>query len=232
MSKPDITIILAAYNMQRYIVETLESIYAQTSDNYNLIIIDDGSTDYTRQIVRAVTYGKPRTKIIHGTHKTLGPIRNEAIEQAETEWILPFDADDLMRPNLIEEFTKAIHANPDGDLFVCWYHHFEAEDRIVQRRFLGYERLLKGNHIPSESCYRKEDWKAIGGYRPVPHYEDWEFWIRLLSPGADVIEIPQVLIDYRIRPDSLSHGMTHEEKVREYKLIYDLNKEIYKRYGL
>lgn len=232
MSKPDITIILAAYNMQRYIGETLRSIYAQTSDNFNLIVIDDGSTDYTRQVIRACTYGKPRTTVIHGTHKTLGPIRNEAIEAAQTEWILPFDADDLMHPDLIAEFTKAIHEHHDARLFICWYHHFEAEDRIVQRRFLGYERLLKGNHIPSESCYRKSAWKEVGGYHPVPHYEDWEMWIRLLHDDRNVIEIPKVLIEYRIRPESLSHAMTYEERVREHNLIHDLNKDIYKEYGL
>ena len=232
MSKPDITIILAAYNMQQYIAETLRSIYAQTSDNWNLIVIDDGSNDFTRQVIRACTWGKPRTRVIHSAHKGLGPIRNAAIEAADTEWILPFDADDIMRPNLIEEFTRALAATPDGDLFVCWYHHFGAEDRVMQRRWLGYEKLLRGNHIPSESCYRKEAWAKAGGYRPVFRYEDWEFWIRLLNPESKVVEVPLVLIDYRVRCDSLSHSMTFEERVREHELIREANKEIYEKYGL
>lgn len=233
--KPLITIVMPCYNSERYVADAIYSVLAQTSDDWQLIVIDDGSTDGTRRIVRDVIQSSPKAakvRFIESTHKGLGAIRNEAIETVDTEWVLPFDSDDLLHPSLIAEFVKAINANPDADLFVSWYHHFGAEDRVIERRWLGYERLLRANHIPASSCYRKTSWERAGKYRSGFIYEDWELWLRLLGPESKVVEVPQVLIEYRVRPDSISHAMTPEAQVEERRKIREMNRDIYEKYGL
>ena len=235
MNNPLITIVMPCYNSARFVADAISSVLAQTSNNWKLIVIDDGSTDDTRQIIREVLQASPRackTARISSDHKGLGAIRNEAIEYVNTEWVLPFDSDDILHPDAIAQFEKAIAANPDADLLVSWYHHFGAEDRVIERRWLGYEKLLRANHIPASSCYRKSSWEKAGRYRSGFIYEDWELWIRMLNPDSKVVEIPEVLIEYRVRPDSISHAMTPEAQVEERRKIRAMNREIYEKYGL
>lgn len=235
MNNPLITIVMPCYNSERFVADAVSSVLAQTSDNWRLIVIDDGSTDHTMSIVRGIAQASPKGCQIARLmcdHMGLGAIRNEAIEIVATEWVLPFDSDDILHPDTIAQLEKAIAANPDADLFVSWYHHFGAEDRVIERRWLGYERLLRANHIPASSCYRKSSWERAGRYRSGFIYEDWELWIRMLGPDSKVVEIPEVLIEYRVRPDSISHAMTPEAQRAERRKIREMNREIYEKYGL
>jgi len=232
---PLITIVMPCYNSERFVADAVSSVLAQTSDNWRLIVIDDGSTDSTTLIVRNIMLSSPKAGkilLIGSNHLGLGAIRNKAIKEVTSEWVLPFDSDDILHPDAIAQLEKAIAANPDADLFVSWYHHFGAEDRVIERRWLGYERLLRANHIPASSCYRKSSWERAGRYRSGFIYEDWELWIRMLGPDSKVVEIPEVLIEYRVRPDSISHAMTPEAQRAERRKIREMNREIYEKYGL
>lgn len=231
---PKITIVIPCYNCEPYIRRAIRSVKEQTSTHWELVVVDDGSTDGSREIIDEESRigNVPQFGTIFFTkNKGVAAARNAAIERATTEWILPLDADDYLAPTAIAEFEHAIIHNPDADMFLSWHHHFGlGQDMIVKRTWLGYESLLRGNHIPNSVCYRKEDWRAVGGYRDGTMYEDWDLWIRILSPYAQVVTIPQALIHYRLRKGSRNE-QARARNAEEHRIIREMNAEIYKRYG-
>lgn len=113
-----ISIIIPAYNIERYINETLGSVLAQTYGDFEVIVVSDGSTDATDEIVRGYSDQDDRVKIIRQEHQDAGTARNTGLDAAQGEYLLFFDADDLMEPDMLERMIgRALET--DADITVC-----------------------------------------------------------------------------------------------------------------
>jgi len=199
------SVIIPCYNMAGYIAGCIDSVLRQTFRSFEIIVVDDGSSDNSVE----VACGKLRGFDDIYVKRNSGPAdaRNLAICNAAGEWIVPLDADDRLTPDALYEFALAINANPDATLIVPQVHRQgNGVDVVRKHKWRGYDQLLQQNFLPNSCCYRRDAAMAINGYRNGTMYEDWEFWIRLLYPeDRKVINIPKVLVEYTVRPDSRCH---------------------------
>lgn len=222
-----ITVIVPCYNMEKSVGDTIRSVRNQFFRNWRLIVVDDGSTDSSRARITEAIAGDDRCSAIFKSNEGVATARNAAIERSGTEWILPLDADDKLAPRALYEFAFAAAQNSDASLFVPWVRHISSEKEwLVRRQWKGYDFLLKQNHLPNSCMFRRSDWERVGGYRSGTMYEDWEFWIRLLSPDAKVVSVPLPLIEYAVRPDSRVHEAMKRHK-EEVEIIKRLNSDKY-----
>ena len=223
-----ISIIVPCYNGERYVADCVASVKAQTSDDWECVIIDDGSKDNSWSLIQESIAGDDRFRAFRTANRGVAIARNLAISKAKGEYILPLDIDDRLTPDAIEVINEYWGKYPDATLLVPGKYKNYGYRKVAQmRKWRGYKSLLSACSPQNSSCYRKSDWNRIGGYRNGTMYEDWEFWIRLLYGGKRVVNINKVLVDYLVHEDSRWH-IAMRDHFGEVKKIMDMNPEIYK----
>lgn len=208
---PKISIILPSYNSAPYLKEALESVFRQSYGDFELIVINDGSTDNTADILKG--FSDSRLRLISNT-ANLGIVEslNEGLKIAKGDYIARFDADDLMLPERLKEQGEFLDKHPEIIVVGSWaetidhsgqplgnYDYPPLDDRAIRRR------LLKHNpFIHSSTMLRREPLLSCGGYRKAfQHIEDYELWTRLLRLGAGA-NIPERLIKYRLNQGGIT----------------------------
>lgn len=199
-----VTVVIPAYNAERYLGETLASVFAQTVQPYEIIVVDDGSQDGTEMVVRS--FGD-RIRYIRQQNQGISGARNTAIREATGDWIAFLDADDLMLPRKLERQIAAIEANPHL-LFV--YSGFAylypdgstQEMPAVSARDLWPTLRYRQPILPSTSIVRRSALEEEGGFKRVTRRyfpEDWDLWFRLIRrhTASAFHEVPEVLTMYR-----------------------------------
>lgn len=215
---PLVSIVIAAYNAQSFIAETCQSGLRQTYAPLELIVVDDGSTDATSEIVRGLAAQDPRIRLIRQANQGVAAARNRGIEAAAGEFIAPLDADDLWDPTKIARQMEHMRAGgPDVGMVYCWWVWIDADGSVLDRsprwRVEGrvLERLVEVNFTGSASVplYRRSTVMAIGGYsttlrdKGCQGCEDWDLAIRVAERQALRV-VPSVLVAYRRRAFSMS----------------------------
>lgn len=198
-----VSVIVPIYNMARYLRETLDSVLASDYPNFEVILMDDGSTDDSLAISQEYADNDPRVSVY--TQPNGGPCvaRNHAISLSKGEYILPVDADNRISPTFIRH--AVIELEKDSEVKVV----------CPQARFIGdcsgewklppfsLKLLARKNMIDTCALYRKTEWERVGGYcEEIIAREDWEFWISVLKDGGKVVRLPQIELDYRVRAGS------------------------------
>lgn len=159
--------------------------------------------------------------------------RNMGIKYAKGEFILPLDADDLIKPEYIEIAIDTFDKNPSIKLVYCQGFFFGDTVGLWDLRYSGYKNLLLRNAIFSSAFFRKSDYVRIGGYDENMRkgHEDWDFYIRLLDGDGLVYQIPLPLFHYRIKKYSLTTLATQKDVLAETDFyIYSKNRAIYTSY--
>src|SRR5688500_468702 len=215
---PLVSVIIAAYNAERYIRTTCLSVLKQTYTAIEIIVIDDGSTDRTPEIVQALADGDPRIRLIRQVNLGTAAARNRAVAEARGEFIAPLDADDLWHPTKLERQVRRLQAcGPDAGMVYCWWAWIDANDAVLDRspRWVveGHvsAKLVEVNFAGSTGVplYRRACIDALGGYsvtfkeQGCPGCEDWDLALRVAEQFA-VCVVPAVLAGYRRRPNSMS----------------------------
>lgn len=207
-----ISVVIPAYNAEAFLGETLDSILAQTMQEFEIIIVDDGSTDNTVQVANDYIAQDSRIQLIQNNHGRQSKARNTAIARANYDWIAPIDADDIMLPTRFEEQLKAADANPE---VVAWGTYSllttnngepyrERQDRPTT--IADFDRMIAHGELiimPNSSCLLKKDIvDKIGGYDSrFDSLEDVEILIRIAEHGPILI-LPKVLMHYRMHYSS------------------------------
>lgn len=229
---PIISIIMPAYNKAPYIAEALDSVIAQTITDWECIVVNDGSTDNTEEIVLSYVSREPRIKYFVQPNQGVSDARNNGIKESSGEYILPLDADDVIAPTYIEKALAYFENYPDTKLVYCKEKPFGVNDSSRLPPY-KYEDFIWSNCIFCSAIYRKKDFERIGGYNSSMSVsyglEDWDFWLRLLDSTARVYQIPEELFLYRKiyngrsvdREQNLSNALS---------MIYQNNMSIYEPY--
>lgn len=228
-----VSVIIPCYNQAIYLSETLDSVLQQSYQNWEAIIVNDGSPDNTESIALEYVGRDPRIKYINKANGGPASARNKGIELANGEFILPLDGDDIIKPEYMEEAVTAFENNPHFKLVYCQAFFFGVKNGPWELPYQGYRNLLLGNAIFCSAFFRKSDWAKIGGYdeKMLKGHEDWEFYIRLLEHEGIVYQIPKPLFYYRIKDVSLSVLATRKDVLLETELyIYSKNESIYTSY--
>ena len=209
MTLPKISVVVPAYNAERTILETIASVRQQTLTDFELIVINDGSTDQTLELVSTVK--DERLRVFSYTNGGLSTARNRGIAQARGEFITFIDADDLWTGDKLERQLAALEASPQAGFAYSWaYYMKETEKCLLPDRpifYAGnvYEQLLVRDFIVSGSncMMRKQAIAATGEFDPSLYgTEDWDYWIRLARHWQAVV-IPQYQIFYRQSSSSM-----------------------------
>ena len=203
--KSKVSIIIPCYNHGRYLEEAVNSCLAQTYDNIEIIVVNDGSTDeYTTTLLQ--NYHRPKTKVITTVNQGLAATRNTGIQHAAGEYILPLDADDKIAPAYIEKAVQIMQNDPSVGIVYCNGEFFGVKQGPWKLKDYNFPDILNGNCIFCSAVFRKSDWKKVGGYKTAMIYgwEDYEFWLSLIETGVGVYKIPETLFYYRQHSVSMS----------------------------
>jgi glycosyltransferase involved in cell wall biosynthesis len=228
MSTPLISVIMPVYNGEKYIRETIDSVLNQTYRNFEFIIVDDGSTDSTRQIVssyddkRIVPLSLPRNQGVCNA-------RNQGTGIAKGEYIAFCDADDLYGPNRLQTQLDFLTANPSVDVCGSYFIVFENGQEILVKHPLHdqqiKEHFFTGNCIGQPSVMGKASVFRQYQYNPeLQASEDYELWARMAMGGIVFANLPYALVKYRLHPAQAS-----KTKAR---LLHDTSKIVCTNYTL
>ncbi len=205
-SQPLVSIIIPYYNCEKYIAETLESVETQTYLNIEVILVNDGSsatsTDYIEKLVKE----KPYIQYIYQENKGLSSARNTGARNANGEFLLFLDTDDKIASQYLQKTMDVILLQPNCKLVYSKAELFGVQTGIWNLpQYTTFDRLLQGNMIYCTALHRKSDFTKLGGFdENLSAYEDWDYWIRLLQNGGEVIRIDEILFSYRKRNDGTS----------------------------
>ena len=206
---------MPAYNAAAFLAQAIESVLAQTWRDFELIIVNDGSTDDTREIAEKYAARDARVKV--HTHANAGTASalNRGIELAQGEWVFLMHADDRMRPNRLERQLAFIAEHPELSVTSSLVRHVDSKNRVIGKdnsRLTTYEaidKLVAANELIGfnhpATALRKSSVLAVGGYRQAfwPA-EDIDLWNRLVEKGYKVLVQPEFLLDYRMHGNSAS----------------------------
>ncbi len=203
MKQSKVSVIVPVYNMEKYLAASLESVLKSDYAEFEVIVIDDGSTDQSLAIANQLAEKDGRIRVYSQPNSGVSAARNLGIEMADGTYILPVDADDLIAYNYISAAVKVLDANPNVKVVSREAHFFgNKSGRWVFKPF-SLDLLCRRNIIDVCSMYRKSDWKLVGGYcREIPGREDWDFWLSIFEHGGDFVRLPLVGLYYRIRKQS------------------------------
>jgi glycosyltransferase involved in cell wall biosynthesis len=212
MNDIQISIIVPCYNQGEFLNETLSSIIKQTFSNWECIIIDDGSSDNTKEIAKIWLEKDTRFRYFYQKNQGVSIARNFGIEKALGEFILPLDADDKIASEYIRLSLNEFKNNNNLTLVYCQARKFgKINEKWLLPEFNLFD-LAVNNMIFCSSIFKKSDWKRIGGYdeNMVKGFEDWEFYIALLKKGGAVSRLDYTGFYYRIEGNSRSKKINQE----------------------
>ncbi len=207
---PRFSVIIPAYNAEKYLAQTIESVFSQTDQSYEVIVVDDGSTDRTLQILRSF---EPRIKVLSKPNGGPASARNAAIKNSSGDYLAFLDSDDLWMPGKLEKQAAFLEKNPKIGLLFGEALMFSEEkgEKVIQSK-IGYTedpsfcRLLFGDYIPNSTVViRRECVDRVGllnEKRELIAVEDYEYWMRI-ARSFPMAGLPEPLAYYRIREGNL-----------------------------
>lgn len=209
-----VSIITPCYNSAAYISETIQSVLNQTYKDWEMIIIDDGSSDESAEIISKFLYKDKRIKYFRTESPTGSPSfpRNIGLDKAMGKYIAFLDSDDLWLPNKLQEQIDFLERN-NFNLVYSFYEKIDEEgnrdNRVIKTKLNStYESLLKSNSIPFLTAVIRKD--AIGKtrFKQIPQ-EDFCFWLDILKKGYTAYNLPEVTALYRVVKHSRSANKFH-----------------------
>jgi glycosyltransferase involved in cell wall biosynthesis len=207
----NVSIIIPAYNAEKTIADTLDSVLAQTHQNWEAIVVDDGSTDATAEITRGFAERDARIRMIQQANGGESAARNSGITQAHHDWLLFLDADDWISPLYLERMAAALISDPALDAVHCRFARVARDGTHVIEKYVPpagdmFSTLARRATFPPLACIvRKSLVEAVGNFdtslRTSP---DWDLWQRIARTGARFGSVSEVLAFYRMSPNSAS----------------------------
>ncbi len=203
MEKPLISVIVPVYNMEAYLAECIDSILKSGYSPFELIIMDDGSTDKSLEIALEYAAKYPNIKAQTQANAGVSAARNAAIALAEGNYILPVDADDLIHKDYLEKAVEVLQKQASVKAVTARAEFFG--DKTGEWLLPDYTPALlaRKNMLSVCTMFRKSDWAACGGFCTyIPGREDWDFWISMLKNGGEVARLNFTGFYYRYRASS------------------------------
>lgn len=227
---PQVSVIIPCFNQGHFLEETVASIRNQTFQNFEIIIVNDGSTDiFTNQLLQ--DYKHEKTTVLTTNNQGLASARNSGIRLATGEYILPLDADDRIGPEYLEKAFNILNSNPGLGIVYCRAKLFGAVETEWNLPEYSLVEMLQDNVIFCSALFRKSDWELVGGYDPGMTYgwEDYDFWLSLIENGRGVYQIPEYLFYYRVASDSMVRSKEKWQKVAMFKRIFEKHQGLFRK---
>lgn len=233
-----VSIVMPAYNAERYIGEAIDSIIRQSFTDFECIIVDDGSTDNTRDIIRS--YADERIVLIENQHDYIGSL-NIGIDRAEGKYIARMDADDIMHPDRLKVQYTIMETEPSITVCSSWMHHFGANvsagsiagsyNGLVEFPLLAF---LQGNFVFHSTTMIRKSFlrKHQLEYESYPYAEDLKLWTEIAKREGLFYVESQPLMNFRISETEIFNQKREEGKAAAERILFktigwllDRNKE-------
>lgn len=223
---PPISIIVPCYNQAQYLDECLQSVLDQTWQDWECIIVNDGSSDNTQEIAEKWCRKDSRFSYLHKENGGVASARNLGLDHARFDWILPLDGDDRIGKQYLQLAVAKIEEG--YDLIYCNGAYFGSREGIIQYGDYSFPELLQYNMIFVSAVFNIKKAQNIRfDISPENSFEDWEFWINYLKNNdRKVIKLQETLFYYRIRGNS-RNALTIDDTA----LTETARKYIYKKYA-
>ena len=207
--RPRFSLLMPAYNAEKTLSRAVESVLVQEFEDWELIVVDDGSTDGTLSIARKFAETDSRIRLFSQSNEGCDGARARAQKESYGRLLMKIDADDELTPDCLVAMDGFIDAHPGFDIYSCnGYFYTSEEQGAPPRPFLTNPRFLEVASVTYEdmleecwllgggSCITRELADSMGGYRRGFRTEDYDMWMRALARGARHIYTPQCLYRY------------------------------------
>lgn len=223
-----VSIIIPCYNQGEFLEECLSSVYDSSYKQIEVIIINDGSTDNSKEIIEALSFNF-NFKFIHQENSGPSIARNNAIQASSGAYVLPLDADDLIGTNYIEKAVEVLENQDSVGIVYCNAELFGEKSGIWNLPSFSLDRMLTENLIFNCALFRRSDFDKTIGYNPnmKEGWEDWDFWLSILELKKEVVKLELVGFYYRIRSNSREHASIDGRMERLRKQIYQNHLQFY-----
>ena len=201
-----VSVVIPCHDSAAFVQQTAHSVLAQTSSDFEIVFVDDGSRDDTCELIKPLIDDNEQRslRLICQANAGVAAARNRGIAEARGSYILPLDADDLISPTLLEESAAILDATEDTAIVFTDRRDFGEVDKVWRAGKFELGRLRYFNQIGSCSLFRKRMWEQLGGYRTnVDGFDDWDFWIAAAARGFRGHHLEKPLYQHRRRQGSL-----------------------------
>ena len=209
----EVSVIMPAYNVAPYIEAAMDSVRAQTYQDWELLVVDDGSTDGTGSIVETYAAREPRVRLFRQSNAGISGARNRALRDASGEFLAVFDGDDVWEPRYLEAQLAILRTHPEIDVVTgnAWflggrYHGQPARPWPDPRPHPTLRSILEDETaVFIMSVMRRRVYETVGAFdESLRTNEDYDFWLRAAVAGFRFYRNDEPLGHYRRRDDSLS----------------------------
>ncbi len=195
---PKVSVIIPSFNYAQYLPECIASILSQTYSDFDVIIVNDGSTDNTEEVAqKLVSQSSGKVRYFKTENRGVTHARNFGIEKSNAEYVLPLDADDILTVDALAGFVSCIESDPKIGFAYSALENFGLQNDVWQPGEFQQERLIWENLAACTSLWRKEFFNRGIKYRDVI-FEDWDLWLQIAAAGYSGKYIPKILFKYRI----------------------------------
>lgn len=214
---PQVSVLLPCYNATATLLEALESVFCQTFTDFEIVAVDDGSTDDTACILDACTQRDRRLKVLRQRHSGIISALNFGLQACQAPYIARMDADDRCHPERLELQVRFLNEHPEIALVGClvqgfppqqvregfkiymeWQNSLTTDDEIRRQIFIE-------SPFAHPSVVLRREWvERVGSYQERGWPEDYDLWLRIYLAGGRFAKVPRVLLDWRECPERLT----------------------------
>lgn len=228
-----ISVLLCAYNSEAFISEAIDSVLAQTYRDFDLILVDDGSTDRTLEIMRS--YKDERIHVIEAEHDYIRSL-NLGLRHCRGEFIARLDADDLMEPTRLEEQVRIMHHHLDLAVCFSWAHAFGTKEGLFGSHVRGWIStpffwLMTGNYLIHPSAMLRKSFLREHHiqYKDYAYAEDYKLWADISRHGGIFYIIPKALVRHRLSETQVSKVHADEQWQTRLRIQQEITEELLRR---
>lgn len=219
MGKPIVSVIMPAYNVEKYIADAIDSVIAQSFEDWELIIIDDCSSDKTADIIRAKLDRDTRIRAVFSEENHgVAYCRNLALDMCGGKYVALLDADDLWHPDKLKKQLK-LAEETGADIIYCSYSMIDEHGEKCRSDFIveektDYQKMLIKSVLSCSTVLLRHDHIANERFDSSIYHEDYLYWLSLLKNGCTARGCREPLADYRIVNGSRSNNKLRSAKKR------------------
>lgn len=217
MSPPLVSILLPVRNEERLLPAALASLARQTLTDWELVAVNDGSTDATGAILDNAAGNDPRVRVLHRPPAGLVASLNAGLEACRAPLVARMDGDDLCHPLRLQLQTTFLDKHPAITLLACRVRHVPRQTlsdgmrayETWQNRLLEHDDIMRDLYVESpfthpSVMFRRDAVRALGGYRDRGWPEDYDLWLRMARSGSRFARLPETLFFWRDRPERMT----------------------------
>ncbi|HBG06961.1 MAG: glycosyl transferase [Geobacteraceae bacterium GWC2_58_44] len=211
---PAVSILMPVRNEARFLPAALRSLAAQTLKDWELVAVDDGSTDDTPRILARAADADPRIRVLTRPGQGLVPALNAGLASCRAPLIARMDGDDIAHPQRVAQQAAFLAQHGTVGLVACSFRHFprqqvgmgmagyeQWQNRLLSHEAISADLFVESPFVHPSTMFRRQAVEAVAGYRDMGWAEDYDLWLRLAAAGTRFARLPGTLFFWRERPD-------------------------------